>query len=135
LERGIVVRQGLRFLRAELPRILAMPCNALSPRLVGVIEDLAGDWRRLDERIEGLSSEIEVPGIGPISSAMVAAIGLVTRSRKAATWVTCVELGPFATFPLSPHKRRESGYSRTVVQGQEPVWVRTGKPRTELRTQ
>jgi hypothetical protein len=24
-----------------------------------VIEDLAGDWRRLDERIEGLSSEIE----------------------------------------------------------------------------
>jgi transposase len=116
-----------------------MPCNALSPRMVGVIEDLAGDWRRLDDRIKGLSSEIEllarrdvgcerlmsVPGMGPIiSSAMVAAIGLVTRSRKAATWVTCVELGPFATFPL-----------RTVVQGQEPVWVRTGKPRTELRTQ
>ena len=58
--------------------------------MVRVIEDLAGDWRRLDERIEGLSSEIEtvarqdagcerlmsVPGIGPIiSSAMVAAIG------------------------------------------------------------
>ncbi|MCS3928910.1 transposase [Bradyrhizobium elkanii] len=48
------------------------------------------DWRRLDERIEGLSNEIEavarlnagcerlirVPGIGPIiSNAMVAAIG------------------------------------------------------------
>jgi len=58
--------------------------------MVHVIEDLAGDWRRLDERIEGLSGEIEaiarrdascerlmsVPGIGPmISSAMVAAIG------------------------------------------------------------
>jgi hypothetical protein len=28
--------------------------------MVRVIEDLAGDWRRLDERIEGLSSEIEV---------------------------------------------------------------------------
>jgi transposase len=27
--------------------------------MVRVIEDLAGDWRRLDERIEGLSSEIE----------------------------------------------------------------------------
>jgi len=52
---------------------------------------LAGfDWRRLDERVEGLSNEIEAiarqdtgcerlmsgPGIGPIiSSAMVAAIG------------------------------------------------------------
>ena len=56
--------------------------------MLRVIEDLAGDWRRLDERIEILSSEIEalarqdkncerlmtVPGIGPIvSSAMVAA--------------------------------------------------------------
>jgi transposase len=58
--------------------------------MVHVIEALAGDWRRLDERIEGLSADIEtlvqhdpacqrlmtVPGIGPIiSSAMVAAIG------------------------------------------------------------
>jgi transposase len=59
LERGVAVRQGLRFLRAELPRILAAPCDALSPRMLRVIEGLAGDWRRLDERIEGLSSEIE----------------------------------------------------------------------------
>jgi transposase len=59
LERGIAVRQGLRFLRAELLRILATPCDALSPRLLRVIEDLAADWRRLDERIEGISSEIE----------------------------------------------------------------------------
>ena len=59
LERGVAVRQGLRFLRAELPRILAAPCDTLSPRMLRVIEELAGDWRRLDERIEGLSSEIE----------------------------------------------------------------------------
>src|SRR3982074_2472338 len=51
LERGIAVRQGQRFLRAELPRILATPPDVLSPRMVRVIEDLAGDWRRLDERI------------------------------------------------------------------------------------
>src|SRR5690242_9451318 len=60
LERGIAVRQGQRFLRAELPRILATPPNVLSPRMVRMIEDLAGDWRRLDQRIEGLSTEIEV---------------------------------------------------------------------------
>src|SRR5918999_4966562 len=86
LERGIAVRQGQRFLRAELPRILATPSDVLSPRMARVIEHLAGDWRRLDERIGGLSNEIEaiagqdagcerlmsVPGIGPIiSSAMV----------------------------------------------------------------
>src|SRR5713226_8623091 len=86
LERGVAVRQGLRFLRAELPRILATPGDLLSPRMVRVIEDLAGDWRRLDERIEGLSSEIEVlarrdvgcerlMSVPGISSAMVAAIG------------------------------------------------------------
>src|SRR6201990_2486013 len=82
LERGIAVRQGLHFLRAELPGILAKRIDALSPRMLHVIEDLAGDWRRLDERIEGLSGEIEalarldkgserlmtVPGIGPIIS-------------------------------------------------------------------
>ena len=33
LERGVAVRQGLRFLRAELPRILATPCDVLSLRM------------------------------------------------------------------------------------------------------
>src|SRR5512134_2571380 len=90
LERGVAVRQGIRFLRAELPTILATGTDALSLRMLRVIEELAGDWRRLDQRIDGLSGEIEalarqdqacsrlmtVPGIGPIiSSAMVAAIG------------------------------------------------------------
>src|SRR5258705_10910072 len=59
LERGIAVRQGQRFLRAELPRILGTPPEVLSPRMVRMIEGLAGDWRRLDERIDGLSGEIE----------------------------------------------------------------------------
>src|SRR5947199_1499380 len=82
LERGVAVRQGLRFLRAELPRILATPPDALSPRLLRVIEALAGDWSPLDERIDDLTGEIEalarqdqacsrlmtVPGIGPLIS-------------------------------------------------------------------
>jgi transposase len=53
LERSIAVRQGIRFLRAELPRILAMPPDVLSPRMVRIVEDLACDWRRFDERVEG----------------------------------------------------------------------------------
>jgi transposase len=88
LERGVAVRQGLRFLRAEL--ILAKPSDVLSARTVRVIENLAEDWRRLDERVDQLSGEIaalarqdagcerlmSVPGIGPIiSSTMAAAIG------------------------------------------------------------
>lgn len=58
LERSIAVRQGIRFLRTELPIILATRTDDLSPRVLHVIEDLAGDWRRLDERIEALSTEI-----------------------------------------------------------------------------
>src|SRR5829696_9650581 len=58
LERGIAVRQGQRFLRAELPRILATPSNVLSLRMLQMIQDLTGDWRRLDDRIQGLSNEM-----------------------------------------------------------------------------
>src|SRR3979409_923142 len=59
LERGIAVRQGLRSLRSELPGILATRTDVLSPRMLRIIEDLAGDGRLLDERIERLSREIE----------------------------------------------------------------------------
>jgi transposase len=108
LERGIAVRQGQRFLRAELPHILAMPTDVLSPRMVRTIEDLSGDWHRLDERIAGLSNEIEaiarqnvgcerlmsVPGVGPIvSSAIVAAIGAgeaFSKGRDFAAWLGLV---------------------------------------------
>jgi transposase len=108
LERGVAVRQGLRFLRAGLPQILATRTDVLSPRMVHVIEALAGDWRRLDERIEGLSADIEtlvqhdpacqrlmtVPGIGPIiSSAMVAAIGrgeVFSKGRDFSAWLGLV---------------------------------------------
>jgi transposase len=72
---------------------------------VHIIEDLAGDWRRLDERVESLSKEIvaiarqdascerliSVPSIGPIiSSAMVAAIGagdVFTKGRDFGAWL------------------------------------------------
>ena len=73
-----------------------------------MIEDLTGDWRRLDERIASLSNEIEaiarqdtgcerlmsVPGVGPIiSSAMVAAIGAgeaFSKGRDFAAWLGLV---------------------------------------------
>ena len=60
LEHGIAVRQGLRFLRQQLPDILAKRSDVLSPRMIRIMEDLSGDWRRLDERIEHITKEIEV---------------------------------------------------------------------------
>src|ERR1700752_64002 len=43
LERGIIVRQGLRFLRKALPDILAKRMDVLSPRMVHIVADLASD--------------------------------------------------------------------------------------------
>jgi transposase len=101
LERGIAVAQGIHRLRKALPDIFAKAPDALSPRMVRIIENLAADWRRLDERVEEVSTEIEmlarkeapcqrlmtVPGIGPlISSATVATIGagdLFSKGRVA----------------------------------------------------
>lgn len=108
LERGIAVRQGRQFLRAELPTVLATRSDVLSTRMLHMIEGLAQYWRQMDEGIDKLSTEIEVlaqedagaqrlmsvPGIGPIiSSAMVAAIGpcaTFSKGRDFAAWLGLV---------------------------------------------
>jgi transposase len=148
LERGVAVRQGLRFLRAELPRILAAPPDVLSPRMVRVIEGLAGDWRRLDERVASLSSEIEavarqdtacerlmsVPGIGPIiSSAMVAAIGtgdVFSKGRDFAAWLGLVprQISTGDRTILGKISKRGNRYLRVLFV--QAAWVVLIKPKS-----
>ena len=147
LERGIAVRQGLRFLRAELPGILATRNDVLSPRMLRLVEDLAADWRHLDERIEGLSGEIErlarqdkgcerlmtVPGIGPIiSSAMVAAIGTgdaFSKGRDFGAWLGLVpkQISTGDRTILGSISRRGNRYLRSLfVQAAWVVLVKVG---------
>ena len=147
LERSIAVRQGLRFLRAELSRILAMRSDVLSPRMLRVIEDLAGDWRHLDARIEGLSGEIEtlahqdqhcerlmtVPGIGPIiSSATVAAIGtgdVFSKGRDFGAWLGLVpkQISTGDRTILGSISKRGNRYLRALfVQAAWVVLVKVG---------
>jgi transposase len=146
LERGAAVRQGLRFLRSELPGILTGPSDTLSPRMVRVLEDLDGDWRRLDERIEGLSNEIEavahqdagcdrlirVPGIGPIiSSAMVAAIGagdVFSKGRDFAAWLGLVprQISTGDRIILGKISKRGNRYLRVLFV--QAAWVVLIKP-------
>src|SRR5271168_1728317 len=148
LDRGVAVRQGLRFLRAELPRILATPPDVLSPRMVRVIEDLAGDWRRLDQRVEGMSHEIEavarqdagcerlmsVPGIGPIiSSAMVAAIGTgdgFSKGRDFAAWLGLVpkQMSTGDRTILGKISKRGNRYLRVLCV--QAAWVVLIKPKS-----
>jgi len=152
LERGVAVRQGLRFLRAELPGILATRSDVLSPRMLRIVEDLAGDWRRLDERIEGLTEEIEavarkdaacerlmsVPGIGPIiSSAMVAAIGsgdVFSKGRDFAAWLGLVpkQISTGDRTILGSISKRGNRYLRSLfVQAAWVVLVKVGPKRWE----
>jgi transposase len=145
LERGIPVRQGLRFLRQQLPEILAKRTDVLSPRMIRIVADLSGDWRRLDERIEHVTEEIEVlahstetcrqlmtvPGIGPIiASAMVAAIGngaAFTKGRDFAAWLGLVpkQMSTGDRTILGRISKRGNRYLRTLfMQGARVILLR-----------
>lgn len=145
LERGIPLRQGLRFLRQQLPDILAKRIDVLSPRMIRIIEDLVGEWRRLDERIDHVTTEIEVlarsnegcrqlmtvPGIGPIiASAMVAAIGNGTAfatGRDFAAWLGLVpkQMSTGDRTILGRITRRGNRYLRTLfMQGARVILLR-----------
>ncbi len=76
--------------------------------MIRIIQDRAWDWRRLDERLEGLSTDITrlvelelararlktVPGTRPITSSVtVAAIGtsdVFSKGRDFAAWLGLV---------------------------------------------
>ena len=152
LERGIAVRQGPRFLRAALPGILATRSDVLSPRMLRLVEDLAGDWRHLDARIERLSGEIEtlarqdrhcerlmsVPGIGPIiSSAMVAAIGtgeMFSKGRDFGAWLGLIpkQISTGDRTILGSISRRGNRYLRALfVQAAWVVLVKLGPKQWE----
>lgn len=120
IERGIAVRQRPAPLRKAVLDILASDAAQISPRILRLLEDLTADWRRLDERIEAISAEIEalaeedescqrlmtVPGIGPIiSSAVVAAIGNGSGFKQGRDFGAWLGLVP----------RQESTGDRTIL--------------------
>src|SRR6266542_2927065 len=144
IERGIIVRQGVV--------ILSSQTGPLSPRMIGLIADLAQDWRRLDERIAAVSTEIEalaeqdescqrlmtVPGVGPIiSSAVVAAIGNGAGFRQGRDFGAWLGLVPKQESTgdrtiLGKISKRGNKYLRTLfVQAAHVVLVR--RPRAAMR--
>src|SRR5262249_60979238 len=117
------------------------PPGVLSPRVLRPPADLDGDWRRLDDRLEALSAEIEslsdndtacqrlmtVPGIGPIiSSAVVAAIGTGTgfkQGRDFAAWLGLVpkQESTRDRTKLGRSSQRGNKYLRTLLVQAPPA--------------
>jgi transposase len=148
LEHGIAVRQGAARLRQALPTILAQRGDVLTPRLVHLLEDLSGDWRQLDTRIEAITGQIEelarqdascqrlmgIPGVGPlVASAVVAAIGngaAFARGRDFGAWLGLVpkQISTGDRTILAGLSERGNRYLRQLfVQGARAVPQRQGR--------
>ena len=145
LEHGIAVRQGPRFLRQQLPQLLATRTDVLSPSMLRIMGDIVDDWRYLDDRIERVTDEIEglartdvncgqlmtVPGIGPlIASATVAAVGNGTafaKGRDFAAWLGLVpkQMSTGDRTILGRITKRGNRYLRMLfVQGARAILLR-----------
>ena len=108
LERGMTYAKTPAKLRIEMPGILENADNGLTPLMRNLIDVLWGEWKSVEQQIEGLSDELEriassdagctriqqIPGIGPIvATAIVAAIGNGSAFRKGrdfSTWLGIV---------------------------------------------
>ena len=108
LERGVTIAKSRRALETALPKIMIDASTPISARMRTMIGDMIDEWKQLDERVDQVTTEIEllaksedgavrlisIPGIGPITAtAMVAAIGqgaAFEKGRDFAAWLGLV---------------------------------------------
>jgi transposase len=98
LERGTACPVGRRKLELGIDEILAAGDTTLSPRLRQLVDELRGEWRELDARIEALNGEFvelarndpaarrltSIPGVGVLNTtALIAAVGNASSFAKA----------------------------------------------------
>ena len=144
LECGVIVPQGPARLREILPSVLAQRTDVLSPRMIRLIEELADDWRRLDDRVDAVTGEVQalarqdegcrrlmsVPGIGALTaSAVVATIGngaAFTKGRDFGAWLGLVPTTGDRTI-LGRLSKRGNKYMRTLfIIGARAVLAKPG---------
>jgi transposase len=147
LECGVIVPQGPARLREILPSVLAQRTDVLSPRMIRLIEELADDWRRLDDRVDAVTSEVQalarqdeccqrltsVPGIGALTaSAVVATIGngaAFSKGRDFGAWLGLVpkQLSTGDRTILGRLSKRGNKYVRTLfIIGARAVLAKPG---------
>jgi len=108
LEYGVVIPQGICYVRKEIPSILENADNELTLLFRALLNDLYEEMVHLDERVESLEDELKkvsrdnincqrlltIPGIGLLSAtALIAAIGDISvfkSGRELAAWLGLV---------------------------------------------
>jgi transposase len=150
LERGLAVRQGLEYFRANLPTLLNDAESKLSECMRTILLELWHEWEELEERITRaneamarIAAESEacqrlqsVPGIGIITAtALVAAIGNGATFRKGRDLAAWLGLVPkqFSTGGkprlLGISKRGNSYLRQLFVHGARAVFSRSKRNR------
>jgi transposase len=107
LERGLVFARTPAKLKAAMADILENAESDLTPRMRNLIDGLWSEWKLVEQQIEELNDELErisvadagctrirkIPGIGPVATAIVAAIGngaAFRKGREFAAWLGIV---------------------------------------------
>jgi transposase len=108
-EYGLVAPQQLTSLRAAIPDWLEDAENGLTARFRGLLSDLWGDLKHLDQRITALDQEIatlarqdpvaqrlqQLRGVGPlIATALIAAVGNAEQFRNGRQMAASLGLTP-----------------------------------------
>jgi transposase len=135
LEYGIVIPQGIRYVRQQIPLILEDADNGLSDLFRELLNDMYREFVHLDERLEALENKLlrlcvqnddcqrlmTIPGIGLLTAtALVAAIGDINAfksGRELAAWLGLVprqhSTGGRST--LKGISKRGDSYLRTLL--------------------
>jgi transposase len=100
--------------------------------MVRIIEDLAGDWRRLDERVEGLSKEIEAIARRDAGcERLISVPGIVLpKGRDFAAWLGLVprQISTGDRTILGKISKRGNRYLRVLFV--QAAWVVLIKPKS-----
>lgn len=155
MEYGVIVPQGIAFVRRQLPLILEDAENELSPLFRELLNELYEEMVHLDLRVEKLEQKLErvavnnedcqrlltIPGIGLLTAtALLAAIGDINafkNGRELAAWLGLVpkqqSTGGVATL-LGISKRGDTYLRTLMIHGGRTV-VRVSDKHDDARSQ
>ena len=154
-EYGIVIPQGISYVRQRIPVILEDATNELSPMFRELLGELYDEMVHLDRRIQSLEIKLEalcnhnkacqrlltIPGVGLLTAtAMVATIGDISvfkNGRELAAWLGLVprQHSTGGKLTLLGISKRGDSYLRTLLIHGGRAVVRVAKQHQDRRSE